>query len=146
AADISGGVNRMVAIDPADDIMTDVNFAARSKFSLAFVASDLSTAAHALTADETFRMDFGSTLDVLAHDGAESLYATMLQRIADGDADNVSKLFAPSRLSPTFAQPWKLGSGYEGTIKVGGNVVSGWVPVSITYKSPSTGKSVTVQA
>ncbi len=146
AANISGGVNRMVAIDPADDVMTDVNFAARSKFSLAFIASELSTPAHALTADETFHMDFGSTVGVLAHDGAESLYATMLQRIADGNADNVSRLFAPDRLSATFAQPWKLGSGYEGTIKVGGDIVSGWEPVSITYKSASTGKSVTVKA
>ena len=146
AANISGGVNRMVAIDPADDIMTDVNYAARSKFSLAFVASSLSTPAHALTADECFRMDFGSAGDLLAHDGAETLYATMLQRIADGSPDNVSKLFAPGRLSPTFAQPWKLVSGYEGTIKVGGDFLGGWTPASITYTSASTGKSVTVKA
>jgi pimeloyl-ACP methyl ester carboxylesterase len=146
AAGISGGVNRMVAIDPADDVITGVNYAARSRFSLGFIASTMSTPAHALTADETFKIDFGSLGDLFSHVGAPSLYAAMVQANADGSPDNVSRLFALNRLSATFAQPWKRGSGYEGTIKGTGDIVGGWAPASITYKSAKTAKSVTVKA
>jgi pimeloyl-ACP methyl ester carboxylesterase len=132
ASRISGGVNRMVAIDPADDIITSVNYAAHSKYSLAFVASQYSTPAHALTADATFKMNVGDYDSIFSHTAAPELYAAMIQANADGNPDAISRVFALNRLSPTVVQPWKTVKRYEGTL-VGAFSSSRWRPKSITY-------------
>jgi len=127
AAGITGGVNRIVAIDPADDVVTDVNFAARSKFSLAFVATTAySTPKHALTADVCLKMNIGDTKSILTHALAPDYYAALVQECADGNPGSVAKVFSLDRLSMKATNPaWKRLSGYDGTL-TGTFIFIGW--------------------
>lgn len=127
AAGITGGVNRIVAIDPADDVVTDVNFAARSKFSLAFVATTaFCTPKHALTADVCLQMNIGDKKSILTHALAPEYYATLIQECADGSPDSVAKVFSLDRLTAKAINPaWKIQSGYDGTL-TGTFIFIGW--------------------
>jgi pimeloyl-ACP methyl ester carboxylesterase len=138
AAGLTGGVNRIVAIDPADDIVTNVNFAARSRYAVAFIASQYSTPEHALTADACFKMNVGAYDSIFTHMAAADFYAAMLASVAHGTPDNISRLFSPA--APTH--PWVSGSGYEGTV-VGRMDGFDWATKSLTYKIAG-GKTVKV--
>ncbi len=151
AKGISGGVNRMVALDPATDIpgtsFSGVDFAADSRFSLAFVGSNYATPSAAATADESFEMNVGPKDSLITHSNVVDLYASMIASSNRKRPDAVSKLFDLDKLTPDTPQPWSknaIDGSYEGIIE--GQVRNGaWWPKTLTYKNKG-GKTVVVNA
>src|SRR5262249_16207171 len=83
AHDFSGGVNRIVALDPATDLagifISGVDYADRSKFSIGFIASSHATPEAAATADLTFKASVGQFDSFDAHSNVVDLFASMLR-------------------------------------------------------------------
>ena len=151
AKKISGGVNKIVALDPATDIpgtsFSGVDFAADSRFSLAFVGSNYATPSAAATADESFEMNVGPKDSLITHSNVVDLYASIIASSNRKKPDPISKLFDLDRLTPDTPQPWTknaIDGSYEGIIE--GQVKNGaWWPKTLTYKNKA-GKTVVVSA
>ncbi len=149
AQKISGGVNRFVALDPATDIpgtfFSGANFAARSRYSLAFIGSDYGTPAAAATADETFIMNVGPKNSPITHSNVVDLFASMILSNVRKTPDAISKWFDLDRLAPDVSQPFKkdaFNGQYEGIID-GQQKGGAWWPKTLTYKN-AAGKTVVV--
>jgi pimeloyl-ACP methyl ester carboxylesterase len=101
---LPGGVNRVIALDPAEDAWPiaggtsydtdDVNFAAHSTFSWAFLSSELGSGESAPRADAAFMVDIegDNWVGIPAHTHITELFTTMLNRDAVR-IGNVSSLF-----------------------------------------------------
>lgn len=154
AKNTSGGVNRVVALDPATAALggTDfsgTNYAAHSKYSIAFIGSDYGTLAAAQTADETINLDVGNRSSFAAHGAVRDLFTAMTEQNNTKHHDNISPLFSLKQISgPSAYRPFladAMGDGYEALI--GGKQSGGdWVPASLRYKNYATNRNVTITA
>lgn len=142
---ISGGVNTIIALDPATVALGDIdlsgtNFAAHSQRSLAFIGSNYSTAAAARTADTAVRLNVGNTESFVTHDRVKEIFATMTARNNTGSPDPISIMLSLSNIARGL--PFKAdaaGSGFEA-------VLSGDTePSSLSYTNSVTGKAVTIR-
>jgi pimeloyl-ACP methyl ester carboxylesterase len=150
---ISGGVNRVIALDPAAPVVqgldvSSTNYAAHSKYSVALVGSNYAQLNVARTADETVTVYVGKWSSFAAHSNVRELFATMLEQDngrRGGDA--VSRLFSLKAIGSGAARGFEhdgLGDGYEA--HVDGQLVGGvWYPATLTYKN-SRGKTTVVPA
>ena len=120
AANVDGGVNRVVALDPATDPFAwTVDYSADSQFSLAFIGSSFSTSAAAATADESFKIDVGDFTSIFSHMAVVDLFTSIVTSNKTATPDPISRLLAFDRLTPTADQPWKTDAysdDFEGTI------------------------------
>jgi pimeloyl-ACP methyl ester carboxylesterase len=148
---ISGGVDRIVALDPATLALAGVDFsgtdyAAHSHFSLALVGSDYATASAAATADETINVNVGDRSSLATHGVVRDLFAGITGQ-NNGASDAISALFSLRALE-TGNQPFlrdAMGNGDEADLT--GQVVHGqWLPQTITYVDKATRGTVTVKA
>jgi pimeloyl-ACP methyl ester carboxylesterase len=162
AEQIAGGVNTIVALDPAQDVFGGydpdgpggVNFAQYSQFSLAFHDSDsfslgdpesgLGNPNTPLTADEAFDVANSSHTEI----------STLFTYMVNHQSDPVGQYFTLQRLLNHAAGPWisnefdangvaSTSGGYEAVITATSN---GLAPQSIRYFStsvPAPGETVT---
>ena len=148
---INGGVNKIVALDPATDIpgtsFSGVDFSADSRYSLAFVGSNYATPSAAATADESFQMNVGPKDSLMTHSNVVDLFASMVLSSTRKRPDAVSKLFDLDKLTPDASRPFAknaFNGTYEGIID--GQLKGGaWWPSKLTYKNKA-GKTVVVNA
>lgn len=148
---ISGGVNRIVVLDPATDIpgtsFSGADFSADSRFSLAFVGSNYATVSAAATADETFAMNVGPKDSLVTHSNVVDLFASIIISSTRKRPDAVSKFFDLDKLTPDAKRPFAKNAFdgiYEG--KIDGQVRGdAWWPTKLTYKNKA-GKTVVVNA
>ena len=152
AEDVAGGVNRIIALDPATDLpglfISGVDYAEHSRFSEGFVGSNYGTAEATATADLAFHLSVGNPDSIVTHSNVVDLVASMIERSYGTNPDPISRLFSIDRMSPTVVQPFKLNAysgGFEGTV-TGAFQNSEWVPVKLVYKNRKTGKTVVVTA
>jgi len=148
---INGGVNKIVALDPATDIpgtsFSGVDFSADSRYSLAFVGSNYATPSAAATADESFQMNVGPKDSLITHSNVVDLFASMVLSSTGKRPDAVSKLFDLDKLTPDASRPFAK-NAFNGTYEgiVDGQLKGGaWWPSKLTYKNKA-GKTVVVNA
>ncbi|MBF2017648.1 MAG: VCBS repeat-containing protein [Rivularia sp. T60_A2020_040] len=144
---IVGGVNRLLAFDPASSNLglggydaNSVNFSAHSQWSWAFYTSYLGNSGRAMTADDTFTMWTNwPNKPIDDHGNGMDLFASMLTR-----NDSISNLFKLDRMGQ---RPWMTNQfnengkrfspydgNYEGEIRA--KLENGrWVPSSLMYRS-----------
>lgn len=151
ASNISGVINKIVALDPATDIpgtsFSGVDFSADANYSLAFVGSNYATTSSAATANETFQMNVGRKDSLITHSNVVDLFASMIISSSKKKPDPISKLFDLDSLTPTAKRPFAknaFNGQYEGIID-GQIRGSAWWPTTLTYKNKA-GKTVVVNA
>lgn len=149
---VPGGVNRIIAMDPATDLpgifISGVNYAANSRYSTAFMGSSYGTEEAAATAHQTFKVNVGPWDSIISHMFVPTLVASIFAANNTSAPDSISSLFAIDKLNPSVVQLWKTNAyakGYEGTI-VGRQNGLDWLPQTLNYISATTGKKVSIQA
>jgi pimeloyl-ACP methyl ester carboxylesterase len=152
AGDVSGGVNRIIAMDPATDLpglfISGTDFADHSRFSVAFLGSAFATPEAAATADEAFKLNVGDPGLDLTHGNVVDLVASMIDANNSQDPDRISRLFAVNQLVQPSSRPFKpdaFSDDFEGTI-TGEESGGHWFAKTFVYKSRATGKKVTLTA
>jgi len=154
AKDVSGGVNRVVALDPATAALggTDfsgTDFAAHSQYSIAFIGSNYGTLAAAQTADETISLDVGRASSFAAHSAVRDLFTAMTEQNNTSHHDNISPLFSLKQISgPSAYRPFladAMGNGYE-ALMVGKQSGGDWVPATLKYQNYATNRNITITA
>jgi pimeloyl-ACP methyl ester carboxylesterase len=147
---IKGGVNRVVALDPATPALGNIdfsntNYAAHSQHSIAFVGSSVATLAAAKTADELIKVNVGPWSDFASHSKVRQLFAGITQQNNSKHPGPISPLFSLKSLSvrSPFA-PNTIENIYEAslTATASGNT---WIPKSLTYTNATTHRTVTLQ-
>jgi pimeloyl-ACP methyl ester carboxylesterase len=150
---VSGGVNRVVALDPATPTVAGVdvsstNYAAHSRYAIALVGSNYAQLTAARTADETVTVDVGKWSSFAAHSNVRELFATMVeQNNRRGGGDAISALFSMKAIGSAQARGFRhdgLGNGYEARL-VGRASDGAWYPAELRYKN-SRGKTTVVMA
>ena len=149
---VSGGVNRLVALDAAAPVVAGIdisntNFAAHSKYSVAFVGSNYAQLSVARTADETVTLDVGRWTKFASHTNVRELFATMVEQNNGRKSDAISQLFSLKALGSGAARGFRhdgLGNGYEANL-VGQDVDGVWYPATLTWKN-SRGKTTVLGA
>src|SRR5688500_2943733 len=150
AGEVSGGVNRILAIDPATDLpglfFSGTDYAENSRYSVGFIASSWSTPAAAATADEAFRVNIGTFNSLVTHSNVVDLVADMIERTNAGSPDRISALFDPDALSGANRpfRPNAYSGGFEGTLTARRSG-SDWQPTTLTYKNRNN-KEITLTA
>lgn len=150
ADEVSGGVNRILAIDPATDLpglfISGTNYAQNSRYSVGFLASSYATPEAAATADEAFRVNIGTFNSLVTHSNVVDFVADMIERVNAGSPDRISVLFDPDALT-SAKRPFRANAyegGFEGTINTRRSG-SDWQPTTLTYKNRNN-KEVTLTA
>ncbi|MCY7332527.1 MAG: pre-peptidase C-terminal domain-containing protein [Pseudanabaena sp. CAN_BIN31] len=159
ASRVSGGVNRLVALDPAASHVlvtydtSSANFSANSLRSWGFYGSGLGDSRRTTTADEAFTMGFGSGIDLKAnHSRVVNMFASMVEQSYTNPNNQISRLFGLNRLFADSRGPWRLNEfndigwrsvgigNYEGRLEgrsENRNGVLRWVPKEFRYKQDS---------
>lgn len=152
AGDVSGGVNRILALDPFTDLpgifLSGTDFADHSRFSVAFIGSVFTTPEAAATADEDFKVNVGDPNLDQTHSNVVDLMASMINANNSPGTDAISRLFAINQMVRPSSRPFKpdaFSDDYEGTI-TGEESGGHWFAKTFVYKSRSTGKKVTLTA
>jgi pimeloyl-ACP methyl ester carboxylesterase len=150
AADLhaAGGVNRIVALDPAAPrtgvnrkghrVPVAVNFARDSAYSIAFHGVDRwSQFVTATAADDTVRLDNIAADDDHRHAAVIDLFSTMVERNNTTSADAVSRVFSLARIKDGAVPGWRKdqfgvdsGLGYEAVLTA---TPSPLAPALLTY-------------
>ena len=150
AAEAKGGVNRILAIDPATDLpglfISGTDYADNSRYSVGFIASSYATPEAATTADEAFRVNIGSFNSIVTHSNVVDLVADMIEENNAGSPDRISALFDPAILGTTKRpfRPNAYSGGFEGTLTATRSG-SDWNPTTLVYKNRN-GKEITLRA
>jgi pimeloyl-ACP methyl ester carboxylesterase len=124
----SGGVNRLVGLDPAAPwsrlnrhrhaAPAAVNLAGNSAYAIAFHGVDVhSPLLAAMSADDTVRVDNIGTTDAQRHAGVLDIFTTMVERNNSGKADNVSRVFSITQIRSGDMPGWRrdaVGTGAAG--------------------------------
>jgi hypothetical protein len=155
---ISGGVNTIVALDPAENGLGSYNpedpgqidFAAHSQFSWAFHSSCDGSESTPNSADEAIFVNTGlNTVDGSAHNAVVSIFSFMLENSSGG----VSHLFKLNRLANHELGPWipneyspyfgceSPATSYEAILTAASD---GQSPYSIRYVDSATFQEITV--
>ncbi len=154
ARNVNGGVNRIVALDPATAALGGIDFSgtdykAHSRYSISFIGSDYGTVSAADTADEMINVDVGKRSSFVAHANVLFLFTNMTLQNNTKHHDNISPLFSLKQISAKSAyRPFAndaLGDGYEAEIVGKGSNLS-WLPGTLTYKNYATGRTVHITA
>lgn len=148
---VSGGVNRLVALDAAAPVVAGIdisntNFSAHSKYSVAFVGSNYAQLSVARTADETITLDVGKWTKFASHTNVRELFATMVEQ-NNGRSDAISSVFSLKALGSGAARGFRhdgLANGYEANL-VGQDIDGVWYPATLTWKN-SRGKTTVLEA
>jgi len=151
ARDISGGVDRIVALDPATTSfggtdLSGTNYAAHSQFSVAFIGSSQGTEAAVQTADETVLMGVGSFGSFTAHGNVRDLFAKMTARNNSNNPGTISPMFALSKLHLGQRPPFKnngVSNQYDAYLVGSGNGFS-IVPTTLAYTNVNNGAGVVI--
>jgi pimeloyl-ACP methyl ester carboxylesterase len=150
---IAGGVNRIVALDPASPEVAGIDisnteFASHSRASVAFLGSDYASPVAAKTADETIRLDVGRWSTFAAHGNVRDVFTLMTERNNTSGADPISRLFSLTAITQSpghrFANNGQ-GDGFDALL-TGRQSKGAWLPGTFTYKSPRLGKNQTITA
>ena len=131
AEEMTGGVNRLISLDPAQDgslwgslgfDSNAVNFAADSAFSWAFLSSEFGSGESVPTADAAFMVDIDGDAwaGTPAHSHIVQLFAEMLERNAAGVAGSVSSVFELSDVSDS-GRIW-INNSFDGNAVTGRHV------------------------
>jgi pimeloyl-ACP methyl ester carboxylesterase len=119
AADIQGGINRIIALDPGNltiggDKYKQTNFSDNSCWSWAFFGSGFGDQNRAKTADESFLIDFSFSTqfpDVSGinkgHGAVPQLFTAMLNEANDKQSDSNGDIFGLDRMNSS-AKPWNI--------------------------------------
>jgi pimeloyl-ACP methyl ester carboxylesterase len=153
ARETAGGVNRIVVLDPATpnargNNLGGMDFAARSRFSLALVASSFASIGAAFTADETVRVNVGNFDSAASHAAVPDLFASMTLGGVSKRPGRINPLFSVNRLTPGSRPRWR-GNAFEGAYEavVAGRSQNGhYHATSITYVPRRGSGAVTVNA
>jgi pimeloyl-ACP methyl ester carboxylesterase len=128
-----GGVNKLIALDPARTTNggypseDKVNFSNYSKWSWAFYGSLLGNYDRANTAEESFQFHFPSLINPIDKHGA------VVTAFADTIKQNKKQpgyftgLLNLDKMNASADQPWKRGNGFEATLVVNQNNNNEWV-------------------
>jgi pimeloyl-ACP methyl ester carboxylesterase len=114
ASRVSGGVNRLVALDPAANHLlgtynaSSVNFSANSWRSWGFYGSSLGDSGRTVTADESFTMGFGDNAFWSNHGRVVNLFASMVQQSYTNANNQISQMFGLNRLFNDSRGSWRL--------------------------------------
>ena len=114
----TGGINRLVALDPAapwsrlnrhhHSAPAAVNLAANSQYAIAFHGVDVhSPLLAAMSADDTVRVDNIGTTDAQRHAGVLDIFTTMTERNNAGDADDISRVFSITQITRGNMPGWR---------------------------------------
>ena len=149
---VSGGVNRLVALDAAAPVVAGIdisntNFAAHSKYSIAFVGSNYAQLSVARTADETITLDVGKWTKFASHTNVRELFATMVEQNNGRHSDAISQVFSLKAIGWGAARGFRhdgLPNGYEANL-VGQDVDGVWYPATLSWKN-SRGKTTVLEA
>jgi pimeloyl-ACP methyl ester carboxylesterase len=150
---ISGGVNRIIALDPATpDVggidLSGTDFAERSRFSVAFIGSSFGSMGAAFTADETVRMNVGAFDSIVSHAAVSELFTSMTLESLSSSPDRISPVFSVTRLLNGKRPKWKANAfngGFEAVLN-GKRGSAHYEPTSLTYLPRSGGNTVTLKA
>jgi pimeloyl-ACP methyl ester carboxylesterase len=158
---IPGGVNRIIALDPAKELWggydsESVNFSNNSQFSWGFYGSSLGSSPRTVTADESFSMGFGTNWGVGNHGYVKDVFAYMVNQSYTNFNNQVSKFFDINNMTWSVPRPWKFNEfndfggnlvwnrEYEGRIEArdenGGLPGENWSQLKFTYFDNSSGK------
>jgi pimeloyl-ACP methyl ester carboxylesterase len=148
----SGGVNRIVALDPAaprsalnkrgHTVAEPMYLSSYSAYAIAFHGVDIHSPFLAATsADDTVRVDNVGSSDDERHAGVLDVFTTMVERNNGGNADGVSGVFSLARIKDGAMPGWRKdligaetngGPGYEGVLTAA-SPMAPVVPALLTY-------------
>jgi pimeloyl-ACP methyl ester carboxylesterase len=148
---ISGGVDRLVALDPATPALGNIDFsgtdyAAHSKHSVAFVGSSVATLPAAETADVLVKVNVGPWTDFASHAKVRELFAGITRQNNSKHPGPISPLFSLKALGrPSPFATNTIDNTYEASLIA---TASGdtWIPKSLTYTNAATHHPVTLTA
>jgi pimeloyl-ACP methyl ester carboxylesterase len=119
AADIQGGVNNIIALDPGNlkiggEKYKQTKFSDNSHWSWAFYGSGFGDEDRARTADESFLIEFPFPTQFpdiggvnKGHGAVEELFTAMLNKANQKQHNSLEDFFALDRMNP-IAKPWKI--------------------------------------
>jgi pimeloyl-ACP methyl ester carboxylesterase len=133
-----GGVNRIVALDPAAPVVgtkpnglsrrAEVDLAGDSQYALAFHGADKSSPFGTVTtADDTILIENIGTARQVKHQAVLDLFTVMTQRNDTASADPISRVFSLTRIKGGAMPTWRKdrlgaeepgGPGYEAVLRV----------------------------
>lgn len=148
----SGGVNRLVALDPAaprsalnkrgHTVAEPLYLSNYSAYSIAFHGVNIhSPFLAAASADDTVRVDNVGSTDDERHAGVLDVFTTMVERNNGGSADAVSRVFSLARIKDGVMPGWRKdligadadgGPGYEAVLTAA-SPSSPVAPALLTY-------------
>jgi len=149
AAKIPGGVNKIIALDPATEVgrpynfggghnSSQVNFSNNSSWSWGFYGSLLGSPDRARTADESFNIDFGllSIEMDTAHGAVRKLFKDMLEEANDKTVSSNGDIFGLDRMNSS-GKPWVIDYGSKWEAKIEAKQENGrWIPIKIIPETP----------
>ena len=132
-----GGINRLVALDPAADVpgwydTNNIDFSQPSDWSWAFYGSAAGSTTRANTADESFKFEFpwlGSALffeDLEKHSEVVNAFADTIKQNQSGNAGYFTSTINLNKMGTPDERPWYIGEGFEAILSVY-NSNSEWV-------------------
>ncbi|MGB7710200.1 MAG: pre-peptidase C-terminal domain-containing protein [Microcoleus sp.] len=155
---IPGGVDRIVALDPAVELpggydTSTIDFSANSKFSWGFYGSAAGSEERAATADESWSIGFGgfplwSTND--NHGRVVNVFASMVEQAKNNPNHPISQYFDLSEMSQEVSKIWmqntfnSWGGDVNGNRQFEGRLEAKeengrWVPRELKYEENGTG-------
>ncbi|MEZ2225090.1 MAG: hypothetical protein ACBR50_02250 [Microcoleus sp.] len=159
AKKIPGGVNKLIALDPAATTLggyqeeDKVNFSDNSQWAWAFYGSAAGSEERAATADESWSIGFGgvplwSTND--NHGRVVNVFASMVEQVKNNPNHPISQYFDLSKMSQEVPKIWmqntfnSLGGNVNGNRQFEGRLEAKeengrWVPRELKYEENGTG-------
>ncbi|MGB3262337.1 MAG: alpha/beta fold hydrolase, partial [Microcoleus sp.] len=128
AAKIPGGVNKIIALDPATEVLgsydfggghysDQVKFSDNSSWSWGFYGSALGSPDRARTADESFNIDFGVKPLWETHGAVENLFTEMLKQAKDKNTSSLGDIFGLDKMNSS-EKPWVIDYGINWEAKL----------------------------
>lgn len=128
-----GGINRLVALDPAADFpgwydTNNINFSQPSDWSWAFYGSALGSPTRANTADESFEFKFPfGTNDFDKHGEVVNAFTDTIKQNKSGNAGYLTSAINLNKMGTPDERPWYIGEGFEAILSVDKDSNSEWV-------------------
>jgi pimeloyl-ACP methyl ester carboxylesterase len=124
AAKKLNGINRLVALDPANGLGAlggyntgSVNFSDYTDYSWAFKSSWMGNKETATTADESFEINYDGSPEN-DHNDVIGFFASLIRRNREKKAGYISQNFELQDMSYSAYRPWNRITGYEGKITI----------------------------
>ena len=147
AAKALNGVDRIVALDPANSLgaagsydVKSVKFSDYTNYSWAFKSSPLGDSEKANTADESFEITYVGFYGLPSvlypqdqHNYVIGFFASLIRRNREGTGGKVSHELDLANMNFNASHPWKRVSGFEGTIDIVKEGNYKWIPKDVKY-------------